>query len=171
MDSNTVNRWLTLGANLGVLVGIILILIELNQNAELMRAQIAQTRADNLISSMEDRMHSDHWPAISAKLYLDGEMRGDDLASLSPEERERVFYYYYRNINDIRNQFYQYQQGYLPQEVWDASSRGQIIRLLNLGAALGRPERFEGNAEFKAEIRRIAEEEKVPFPNDDGTWP
>lgn len=41
MDAEKVNRWLTLGANLGVLVGIVLILTELNQNSELMRANDA----------------------------------------------------------------------------------------------------------------------------------
>ena len=55
--------------------------------------------------------------------------------------------------------------------VWDASTYGQIVRLLRLGAALGRPERFEGNAAFRNEIKRIAELENLPFPNEDGTWP
>ncbi len=30
MDSDRVNRWLTLGANIGVLIGIILLIVELN---------------------------------------------------------------------------------------------------------------------------------------------
>jgi hypothetical protein len=34
MDWDKVNRWLTLTANVGVLVGIVLILIELTQNSE-----------------------------------------------------------------------------------------------------------------------------------------
>ena len=40
MESDRVNRWLTLGANIGVLVGIVLLIFELNQNREMMRAQI-----------------------------------------------------------------------------------------------------------------------------------
>ena len=40
MDSDRVNRWLTLGANLGVLVGIILLVVELDQNRDMMRSQI-----------------------------------------------------------------------------------------------------------------------------------
>ena len=39
MDSDRLNRWLTLGANLGVLVGIVLLLLELDQNRKLMRAK------------------------------------------------------------------------------------------------------------------------------------
>jgi hypothetical protein len=168
MDSNIVNRWLTLGANLGVLVGIILILIELNQNADLMRAQIAQSRADNLISSMEDRMHSDHWPAVSAKLRFDGQMRGDDIASLSPEERERVLYYYLREVNDIRNQFLQRQAGYLPETLWETSTRLQIGRMMNIAAALNR--RCNRDREFAGELNRIAREEGAPQCLGDNEW-
>ena len=39
MDSDKINKWLTLGANLGVLVGIFLLVLEINQNTLLMRAQ------------------------------------------------------------------------------------------------------------------------------------
>ncbi|MGB5353618.1 MAG: hypothetical protein WBN32_08420 [Woeseia sp.] len=39
MDTNKLNRWLTLGANLGVLAGLLLLVLELNQNREMMRAQ------------------------------------------------------------------------------------------------------------------------------------
>jgi hypothetical protein len=170
MDSDRLNRWLTLGANLGVLVGIVVLIAEIAQNTEMMRAQMAQERANQIVQKMDANIHSDYWPPIAAKRDKAGNPR-EWIASLTSDEFQRVVSTYYRDIVDIRNQFYQYQQGYFPQEVWDASTRGQIVRLLNLGAALGRPERFEGNAEFKAEIRRIAEEEKAPFPNDDGAWP
>ena len=45
MKADAVNRWLTLGANFGVLVGIILLIAELNQNSVLMRGQIFNERA------------------------------------------------------------------------------------------------------------------------------
>lgn len=38
MASERLNRWVTLGANVAVLVGIVLIIAELNQNHEMMRA-------------------------------------------------------------------------------------------------------------------------------------
>jgi len=40
MESDRLNRWLTLFANLGVLIGIVLLLIELNQTQEIARAEI-----------------------------------------------------------------------------------------------------------------------------------
>jgi len=56
VDSDRVNRWLTLGANIGVLFGIILLLFELNQNRV---ATEAQTRSAITASIIElSRMHS-----------------------------------------------------------------------------------------------------------------
>ena len=43
MDSDRVNRWLTLGANIGVLIGIVLLVIEVRQNNENL---VAQERAN-----------------------------------------------------------------------------------------------------------------------------
>ncbi len=45
MNADAVNRWLTLGANFGVLIGIILLVAEFNQNSVLMRAQIFNDRS------------------------------------------------------------------------------------------------------------------------------
>jgi len=35
MDSDKTNRWLTLGANIGVLIGIMLLVFELTENREM----------------------------------------------------------------------------------------------------------------------------------------
>jgi hypothetical protein len=40
MDLNKTNRWLTLIANIGVLVGLIVLIFELSQNTGMMRAQM-----------------------------------------------------------------------------------------------------------------------------------
>ena len=39
MNADKVNRWLTLGANIGVFVGIILLIIVLDLNRDMIRAQ------------------------------------------------------------------------------------------------------------------------------------
>jgi hypothetical protein len=38
MAVDRINQWLTLGANIGVVIGLILLLIELDQNSDLLRA-------------------------------------------------------------------------------------------------------------------------------------
>ena len=135
MGSDKINSWLTLGANLGVLVGIILILMELNQNAALTRAQMVQSRADNLIGSYETRMHSEFWPAIRAKQRA-AASTVDWLESLDPVEYERVQYLYFREINDIRSQYYMYLEGLMPEEIWQEATRGQIVRLMYMRDAM-----------------------------------
>ena len=123
MDSDRLNRWLTLGANVGVLVGIILLIVEIGQNTDMLRAQIVQSRADNLVSSNEIRMHSEFWPKIRVK-QRNTATYSEWVASLEPEEYERVQFLYFREINDIRGQYYMYLEGLLPQEIWDEATKG-----------------------------------------------
>ena len=113
-------------------------------------------------------MHSDHWPAISAKLRLDGQMQADDIVDLSPEERERVVYYYLREVNDVRNQFLQLQAGYLPQILWDTSTRSQIGRLMNIAAVLNR--NCNRDKELAVELNRVARIEGAPQCLGDQNW-
>jgi hypothetical protein len=49
LNSDRLNRWLTLGANIGVLIGIILLLVELAQNREMMRAQTRHEMAMGIV--------------------------------------------------------------------------------------------------------------------------
>jgi len=49
MDSDRLTRWLTLGANVGVLVGILLLIVELDQNRDMMRAQTRHQVANGIV--------------------------------------------------------------------------------------------------------------------------
>jgi len=93
MKADHINRWLTLVANIGVIFGLILVALELQQNSELMRVQINQARADSAMASNEHSFNSDYIPPILAKIR-----QGEDL---SVEERIR-FVDYFRAMN--RNQ-------------------------------------------------------------------
>ena len=168
MDSDRLNRWLTLGANLGVLVGLVVLIVEIGQNTEMMRAQMVQARADTAVANVRSVVHSDYWPKIWAKRAASASTE-DWLDSLTPEEQVRVLYEYLTYVNDLRNQFYQYQEGYLPPRIWHTSSRSQMIRMIDLASALGRG---CGNRDpdFVAEVKRIATEEGLPRCNDAGEW-
>ncbi len=48
-DADRVSRWLTLAANLGVIVGLIILIVEVRQNADLTRAQLLANRDDLLV--------------------------------------------------------------------------------------------------------------------------
>ncbi len=129
MDGDKVNRWLTLSANIGVLIGIILILAELNQNADLMRAQMTQARGNNAIQTYREMMLSDHWVEIRAKRRA-APSTDAWIKSLSPVEYERVWYRQLMDYHDLRTQFYQYQSGYLDEQIWRSSSRAQARRFM-----------------------------------------
>ena len=161
MDSNKVNRWLTLGANLGVLVGIVLILMELNQNADLMKAQMTQARADNVLEHYRERQHSDYWPKIAAKQRAAASIE-EYVNSLTPEEYERAWFGLLSQYHDIRTQFVQYKAGYLDERIWETSTKGQILRLAEKW-----PYFFDGSLdyadrEFAEYINAVAQEAGLP---------
>lgn len=68
MKPDVINRWLTLAANFGVLIGIILLLVELNQNATMMKAQISNERAGQAISIFLAIAESEKLSGIEAGL-------------------------------------------------------------------------------------------------------
>ena len=72
MNAESLNRWLTLGANLGVLIGIILLIAELNQNSTLMRAQLFNERAGHGIAQFMTMAESSELSEISMLLYVAG---------------------------------------------------------------------------------------------------
>ena len=49
MDSEKINRWLTLAANVGVIAGLVLVAVQIRQNTEITKAQIAN---DYFLSDM-----------------------------------------------------------------------------------------------------------------------
>jgi hypothetical protein len=79
MDSDRLNHWLTLGANIGVLVGIILLIVELDQNREAVQAQ---TRA-NLSQWMVDCMS-----LVASNGELAGIRRRIDLGEEATEDEQ-----------------------------------------------------------------------------------
>ncbi len=78
MDADKINRWLTLGANIGVLAGIIFLALEIQQNSELMRVQINQARADAAMVSNEHSFNSDYLPAILVKIKEGKELTAEE---------------------------------------------------------------------------------------------
>ena len=135
MDTERLNRWLTLGANLAVLAGIALILIELNQNADLMRAQMIQARTDQSVAKYDSMVHSDYWARIWSKRF-DAGNDADWIMSLTQDELQRVRYYYFREYEDLRGQYFLYADGYVSDEYWTSAIQEQMLRLVDLAVAL-----------------------------------
>ena len=109
MKLDGLNQWLTLVANFGVLAGLILLIIEIHQNTEMVRAQINQSRADTAMSEQQATYNSDHIPAMLAKVE-----RGEQL---SDEEMIRYVTYFRAFNRNQDNNLWQYNQGFLGENI------------------------------------------------------
>ena len=105
MNTDNVNKWLTLSANIGVVIGLVLLIIEIGQNTEMMRAQINQSRTDTAISEQQAVFNSDYIPALIAKRD-----RGEPF---SEEEMSRYESYFRSGNRNQDNNLWQYNRGFL----------------------------------------------------------
>ena len=118
MDSKKLNDWLMLFANVGVVVGLGLLIVELRQNSEMMQAQITQSRADAAMMLAIEFADSDYVPAIIDKLHHDQE--------LTFEEQARFERWLRASLRNQENNYLQYLRGYLGDYISEAG--GSAIR-------------------------------------------
>lgn len=109
MKNKKLNRWLTLGANVGVLIGLIVLIYEVRQNTEMMEAQINQQRTDTALSEQQSNYNSDYMPTIRVKIQ-----NGEDL---SDEERFRYSNWLRAFNRNLDNQLWQYNRGFLGENI------------------------------------------------------
>ncbi len=102
MDSNRLNRWLTLGANVGVLIGLGLVSYELVQNRELMRAQTRDQIATALVG-LQIETGTD-------QQLVELLQRADDGEELTKAEQRQIEYRFNALIRYWENVHYQYRQ-------------------------------------------------------------
>ena len=111
MDSDRLNRWLTLGANLGVIAGIVFLAIELRQNTE---ATISSAELDvtNLQTEFHMRLAEN---ADLARVYSVGQR---DPAALTETERSQFRYLVAGLFLFIEGVYKQYRRGFIPVDGW-----------------------------------------------------
>ncbi len=127
MNADSVNKWLTLSANIGVVFGLFLLLVELDQNSDLVRAQIHQSRSDTQVARFENRADTEHLAPLLEKIVLLGGLANLSSADeLTPEELYRLRVFLQGRYWDFDNLFYQYQQGYLDEEYYQFSVSNAI---------------------------------------------
>ncbi len=115
MEPDKVNRWLTLGANVGVLIGIILLVVELDQNREMIRAQ---TRND-ISQQLTNRLL-----LVASNSQLNSvTLRAGNGEELSAEEERQAFLYTSANLRDWENMHYQYRQGMFEESEFEAEKK------------------------------------------------
>lgn len=137
MDGDRVNRWLSLGANVAVLIGIFFLAAEISQNTDMMRAQINQSRAELSMNEAEAMYNSEFLPVILVKLRQ-GEV-------ISAVERERYNHFlrgFHRNLD---NQLRQYREGFLADNIPRSVTGALMGEVVPIAAAREHWERTKGS--------------------------
>ncbi len=156
MNADNVNKWLTLSANIGVVIGLMLLLIEIDQNSDLVQAQIHQARSDAHVEFRNELANSELLLPVMLKFEAAGgfaDMTAMD--ELSSTEARRIQESFAALHQDYDNLFYQYQQGYLDEEFY----QHRVAYAIGVFAPWWQKLKlFEGKARrpsFNAEIERI----------------
>ena len=172
MDSDRLNSWLTSLANIGVLVGLAVLVLEIRQNNELTMAQIEQTRSDAFVSWQQELALSDHLAPLLAKterLLIDTYGEPDDsvdaamiqewitnvLDILEPVDQIRLTSYVTRSYWDYENVYFQYRRGLVSEDYWSERVVPAIIRYAPHWKGVNRGSLPRGRNEFNDEVERI----------------
>ncbi len=164
MDTDRLNRWLSVGANIGVVIGIAVLILEINQNTEMMRAQMTQARAENLLDRYRDEIHSDYWAEILAKRRV-AKTIDEWVSALEPVEYERVWTFQLFQWHYLQAQYSQYQSGYLDEEIWRGSTQADARRFMRTWPFFNFS--YEtADPDFLQFLDQVAEENNLPTLRD-----
>lgn len=145
MRADSVNRWLTLGANFGVLIGIILLLVELNQNATVMKAQISNERSGQAIGIFMTIAESQALSRIDALLQESGfPAETSAVSELTPDQKRQFYWYLRAQLMRIENVLYQQTLGvvYDPESLSRAKELMPRLKAFGVNEESGRLEQL-----------------------------
>ncbi len=171
MKMEKLNSWLVLGANVGVLIGLLLLIYEIRQNTALMRAEIHSIRAEGKATRQIDLANDGELLQIVAKAQAAGfpeDPAGFDV--LDDVEKLRLQYMTIGIIEATANWHIQCEHGLLIDDMCEHGQRWQILGIMPQARAAGVRLSFTPPS-FIAEVQRIMTEAGLVPPNDDGSWP
>ena len=105
MDLDKLNKWLSLGANVGVLAGIVFLAVELQQNTEILQAQARRDQLDARTASGELVITNSDLAEVAFKAS-----NGEEL---TPLEEYRFDSWAYQKFRNWEWQFGEYLHGTL----------------------------------------------------------
>ena len=159
MNPDSVSRWLTLTANLGVVIGLVLLLVELRQNSDLVRAEIHQARSDAHVANIMQLADTEFLlPVVDKFITAGGFYDPSVLDQFASDELARIKQWARAYHQDYDNLFFQYQQGYLAEEFYRYRVEAAIILFAPVWKKLGTSEGGDRRPSFDAEIQRIMSE-------------
>lgn len=111
MDLDATNRWLTLLANIGVIVGIVFLALQINQSTEVARSAV-DLEVTTIGSDFHMRVAEN---PVLARVVMLGRQ---DPAALSDEEKVQYEYHAVSVFMLMEGAFKQYQRGFMPESGW-----------------------------------------------------
>ncbi len=146
MNSDKVNRWLTLLANFGVVIGLAVLIYELRETQHRAETE-ASVRRLNMVHEMAANLAlSDSMSEIAVKVQTEG------VRSLTELERFRINQWWASTRLGMRSQYEEYLRGYLDQRTATRIVK-DAARLLPLWEEVG----YElGDTEFEKAVGREA---------------
>jgi hypothetical protein len=111
VDSSKLNSWLTLAANIGVLVGLLLLVVEIRQNTAASQAQTAQAIIDSSRNFLVGIAMDEDFARIR-------EAGQSDISSLSDSDAYRFAAYSRGNWLYFQNVWIQWTLGVVDDRIW-----------------------------------------------------
>ena len=107
MELSQLNEWLTLAANLGVLVGIIFLIVEIRQNTELHKSD-----------SRKALLSNDQTSLLVALDHHDIFQKMSQPEKLSQADQYRLSFIFAIDIRNREFEYFQYMSGSLDENTW-----------------------------------------------------
>ena len=152
MKKIDISQTINILANVGVVLSLIFVAVQIQQSRQIAVADIYQRRTAVLLQSV--------YSAVPAETEFRAWMKDSAGEPLTAEERYALTNRYAARIAYWENNHLQYQIGLLPEEQWEASKnsiRGQAERQVFLDT--WERERFQLRRSFVDEVDRILEQE------------
>jgi hypothetical protein len=169
MNQNKINGWLTLVANIGVLVGLGILIFEINQSNSLALAQIEQIRSESLLQWRREWVTDDYIAPLLTKvdtILPDDELNqmsafdqqkatAEMLDELDPVERTRMSIFIQTSYWDYENLYFQYKRGLVSDGYWRERIVPAILYSAPQWKAVTGGDLLYGRQEFNDEVERI----------------
>lgn len=150
MLTDQIKSWLRIVADVTVVVGILLVVIQIRQNTNAVMAANSTAVTDQSLLFFQAGLDNQVVARASQKVA--------DREELSPLERSQYARLQYLNFRGFENAFLQYQRGYYPQAEWERYRK--IIQRILATDSIARAEvdSLQGwgfTTEFERELERI----------------
>ena len=153
MKLSELNDWLSLAANIGVLIGLIALVIELDQSTRVAEVTAYETRITGREQSRREQAISDEMSRIMFTVQNEG------IGALSEFDLFRYTTWASAIMLRQQSQYYQYQQGFLDRSVIDSTINSIVSTSYERWKEIGVLDLIE-IPEFRADIEmRVAERE------------